>query len=68
ELELTFNLGVGMVAVVPAARAADALALLSARGVPAWEMGRLQASGADDPSAPTTELVANYAGIASTWC
>jgi phosphoribosylformylglycinamidine cyclo-ligase len=68
ELELTFNLGVGMIAVVPAERAGDALALLTGRGVPAWEIGRLEAANADDPSAPATDLVGNYAGIASTWC
>jgi phosphoribosylformylglycinamidine cyclo-ligase len=68
ELELTFNLGVGMIAVVPAERAGDALALLSGREVPAWEIGRLRASDADDPSAAGTDLVGNYAGIASTWC
>jgi phosphoribosylformylglycinamidine cyclo-ligase len=67
ELELTFNLGVGMIAVVPVERAADAVALLSGRGVPAWEIGRLVAAHADDPSAPTTDLIANYAGMASTW-
>jgi phosphoribosylformylglycinamidine cyclo-ligase len=43
ELEPAFNLGVGMVAVLPEARATDALELLAARGVPAWPMGTVQA-------------------------
>jgi phosphoribosylformylglycinamidine cyclo-ligase len=42
ELELTFNLGVGMVAVIPAERAQDSLALADARGVPAWPIGELR--------------------------
>ena len=65
ELELTFNLGVGMVAVVPADRAAHALALLAERGVPAWELGRVL-EGA--PGAPDgVELAGEYGGAAATW-
>jgi phosphoribosylformylglycinamidine cyclo-ligase len=62
ELELTFNLGVGMVAVVPAERAADALALLAQRGVPAWELGRVQAAREREVT-----LAGQYAGRAATW-
>lgn len=43
DLEPAFNLGVGMVAVVAAERADDALALLRARGVPAWTLGSVHA-------------------------
>jgi phosphoribosylformylglycinamidine cyclo-ligase len=43
DLEEALNLGVGMVAVVPPAREADALALLAARGVPAWTLGEVRA-------------------------
>jgi phosphoribosylformylglycinamidine cyclo-ligase len=39
EMERTFNLGVGMVAVVPAAVADRSVALLVERGVPAWVCG-----------------------------
>ena len=39
ELERTFNLGVGMIAVVPADRLDDALAVSAARGVQAWRVG-----------------------------
>ncbi len=41
QMELTFNLGVGMVAVVPAERLDDALAVAAARGVQAWPVGHL---------------------------
>jgi phosphoribosylformylglycinamidine cyclo-ligase len=67
ELELTFNLGIGMVAVLPAERVADALALLADRAVPAWEIGRV---GGAEPGASTAEsvrLVADYAGAGATW-
>jgi phosphoribosylaminoimidazole (AIR) synthetase len=51
-----------MVAVVPADRAPDALALLAGRGVPAWELGRLESAPAGG-----VELVADYGGAAATW-
>jgi phosphoribosylformylglycinamidine cyclo-ligase len=50
QMELTFNLGVGMVAVVPADRSADALALAQSRGLAAWELGGV----ADDAQSPYT--------------
>jgi phosphoribosylformylglycinamidine cyclo-ligase len=43
EMERTFNLGVGMVAVVPPAVADAALDLLRARGVDAWPCGQILA-------------------------
>jgi phosphoribosylformylglycinamidine cyclo-ligase len=42
EMERTFNLGVGMVAVVSAAAADQAMRLLAGRGVPAWLIGELR--------------------------
>ncbi len=42
ELERTFNMGIGMVAVLPADDADAALALLDERGVPAWACGRVR--------------------------
>ena len=39
QMELTFNLGVGMIAAMPPQRAAEALAILADRGVPAWTIG-----------------------------
>jgi phosphoribosylformylglycinamidine cyclo-ligase len=62
ELELTFNLGVGMIAVVPADRSAEALRLLAERDVPAWELGRIE-SGA----ARGVEMISRYAGAGATW-
>ncbi|WP_169952640.1 phosphoribosylformylglycinamidine cyclo-ligase [Microbispora sp. H11081] len=41
EMDKTFNLGVGMCAVVPAAEADKALALLTGRGLPAWVLGEI---------------------------
>jgi phosphoribosylformylglycinamidine cyclo-ligase len=65
ELERTFNLGVGMVAAVPVDLATEASALLTARNVPVWELGRVQP--AVSPSAPSVQLVSNYADGAATW-
>ena len=42
EVERTFNAGVGMVAVVPENDVDRALAVLTARHVPAWVAGRIQ--------------------------
>lgn len=46
QLELALNLGVGMIAVVPADRAEDALLLARTRAVPAWVAGRIDSDGA----------------------
>jgi phosphoribosylformylglycinamidine cyclo-ligase len=61
ELELTFNLGVGMIAVVPAARADDALALARGRGVSAWRLGEIREGGG------RVVLAGNYGGAAGSW-
>lgn len=42
ELRRTFNLGVGLCAVVPAAEAAAAIAALEGAGEVAWALGRVQ--------------------------
>jgi phosphoribosylformylglycinamidine cyclo-ligase len=54
EMEHTFNLGVGMVTVVAAEDVDRALAVLTARHVPAWILGEI--FSADDPNAPRTQL------------
>ncbi|HEU5001376.1 MAG TPA: phosphoribosylformylglycinamidine cyclo-ligase [Actinomycetota bacterium] len=41
EMYRTFNMGLGMLAVVPADQAGAALRLLEAAGRPAWEVGRI---------------------------
>ncbi|HJQ41708.1 MAG TPA: phosphoribosylformylglycinamidine cyclo-ligase [Jatrophihabitantaceae bacterium] len=61
EMELTFNLGVGMIAVLPQAAAAEALSLLADRGVPAWQLGSLT------DGIGTVRMTGRYAGSASGW-
>ncbi|OLT10917.1 phosphoribosylformylglycinamidine cyclo-ligase [Pseudonocardia sp. CNS-139] len=46
EMEKTFNMGVGMVAVLPADDVDRALAVLTARHVPAWVLGAVRRAGA----------------------
>jgi phosphoribosylformylglycinamidine cyclo-ligase len=67
QLELTFNLGVGMVAVVPADRADDALALCTARGVPAWRLGTITGSAESSKTPPVVSLTGHYQGVAAAW-
>jgi len=43
----TFNMGLGMVAVLPREAVKPALALLARRGVSAWEVGRVEASSGE---------------------
>jgi phosphoribosylformylglycinamidine cyclo-ligase len=47
EMERTFNMGVGMVALVPAADVDRALAVLLARHVPAWVAGQVTEGSGD---------------------
>jgi phosphoribosylformylglycinamidine cyclo-ligase len=55
EMERTFNMGVGMVAVVAAEEVDRALALLTARHVPAWACGQIVAGTGE------ARLVGSYA-------
>jgi phosphoribosylformylglycinamidine cyclo-ligase len=61
ELEKTLNMGVGMVAVVPAEQADAALRELAALGQQAWALGRIEA-GADPQAAGSAALTGVYAG------
>jgi phosphoribosylformylglycinamidine cyclo-ligase len=61
QMELTFNLGVGMIAVVPAERVDDAMAVAQSRGVPAWRLGEVRRGGG------TVTLTGDYDGPAATW-
>ncbi|MGW5051049.1 phosphoribosylformylglycinamidine cyclo-ligase [Actinokineospora sp. NPDC004072] len=51
EMERTFNLGVGMVAVVAPEDVDRSLAMLTARHVPAWVVGEVRPSAEDDARA-----------------
>ncbi len=50
EMEKTFNMGVGMVAVLPADDVDRALAVLTARHVPAWVLGEVRRAADPTPS------------------
>jgi phosphoribosylformylglycinamidine cyclo-ligase len=61
QLELTLNLGVGMVAIVPAGAGDAALRLLADRGVPAWRLGEItEGTG-------LVQLTGSYGGPAESW-
>ncbi|MBG9259112.1 phosphoribosylformylglycinamidine cyclo-ligase [Corynebacterium belfantii] len=49
EMEKTFNMGVGMVAVVAPKDRDRALAILTARHIDAWELGTVRATEDDEP-------------------
>jgi len=50
EMERTFNMGIGMVAIVPNERTDAALGMLQERGVPAWVCGVVRTRNPDDVS------------------
>ncbi len=50
EMYRTFNCGVGMVVVVPADRAEDAIAHLRAAGEEAWKLGEIVPSTHSEPT------------------
>ena len=50
EMEKAFNMGVGMVAILPTDDVDRALAVLTARHVPAWVLGEVRRSSGDLPS------------------
>ena len=58
ELEKTFNMGVGMVAIVGPEDVDRALAMLTARHVPAWVLGDVQP--ADDVDGPRAVLSGDH--------
>ena len=55
DLERTFNLGVGMVAVLPAEAVDAALARLAQRGSPGWVLGEVTASDIDTDQADVVQ-------------
>ncbi|MBN6035902.1 phosphoribosylformylglycinamidine cyclo-ligase [Amycolatopsis sp. 195334CR] len=58
EMEKTFNMGVGMVAVVGPEEVDRALAVLTARHVPAWVLGDVRP--AEDPDGPRAVLSGDH--------
>jgi phosphoribosylformylglycinamidine cyclo-ligase len=52
EMERTFNMGVGMVVVLPSDDVDRAMAVLTAKHVPSWVIGEVRASTDDDHAAP----------------
>jgi phosphoribosylformylglycinamidine cyclo-ligase len=52
ELYATFNMGLGMLAVVPPSDAPAAVRAAESCGIPAWEVGRVEAG----PGEPTAEV------------
>jgi phosphoribosylformylglycinamidine cyclo-ligase len=58
ELEKTFNMGVGMVAIVAPEDSDRALAMLTARHVPAWILGDVRP--AEDPNGPRAVLSGDH--------
>jgi phosphoribosylformylglycinamidine cyclo-ligase len=50
EMYRTFNMGLGMIAVVPTAHVPSAIKALGKLGVPAWEVGRVE-RGSGEPTA-----------------
>ena len=60
EMEKTFNMGIGMVAVVSGAERDRALAILAARHIEAWELGTVVDS--EDAAAPRVLLLDEYQG------
>jgi len=58
EMEKTFNMGVGMVAVVGSEDVDRALAVLTARHVPAWVLGEIRT--ADDDNSPRAVLSGDH--------
>ncbi|GAB3578105.1 phosphoribosylformylglycinamidine cyclo-ligase [Amycolatopsis endophytica] len=58
EMEKTFNMGVGMVAVVGSEDVDRALAVLTARHVPAWVLGEIRTT--EDDGAPRAVLSGDH--------
>jgi phosphoribosylformylglycinamidine cyclo-ligase len=67
ELERTFNLGVGMIAIVAADRSEDALAVLAARTMPAWQLGEVRPGKGSAAGSGVVRMAGNYARDAAIW-
>ncbi|UFU05989.1 phosphoribosylformylglycinamidine cyclo-ligase [Ruania halotolerans] len=63
DLQNTLNLGVGMVAVLPAEGVEAARRLCAERGVPAWELGVVRSAEDIDRSGDLGEIVSGTKGV-----
>jgi phosphoribosylformylglycinamidine cyclo-ligase len=64
DLEGTLNLGVGFVAVLPAAQADAAVRASQARGIPAWVLGEVSIDiTPESPGTPETDTVRGAKGV-----
>jgi phosphoribosylformylglycinamidine cyclo-ligase len=59
EMERTFNMGVGMAAVIAPEDVDRTLAVLTARHVPSWVLGEIRPIG-DDPDAARADLTGDH--------
>ena len=64
DLELAFNLGVGMLVVVAHEHAQTALDIAAGRDLPAWPMGSIASA---EPGTPQVQLAGTYQGAAGAW-
>jgi phosphoribosylformylglycinamidine cyclo-ligase len=64
EMELAFNLGVGMVVVVAPHHVAEVLDIAAGRDLPAWPLGSIEPAA---PGSPQVQLVGSYRGVAGAW-
>lgn len=73
DMEQTFNMGVGMIAIVPAEKAASVVETSEAAGVAAWELGEVGSGEAPEGATVTrgtkgvdggaVAMVGTYAGV-----
>jgi phosphoribosylformylglycinamidine cyclo-ligase len=64
DVERTFNVGVGMVAVVAAATADAAVRVLTGAGVPAWVIGDVRADDGNPPPGAADGVARGTKGVA----
>jgi phosphoribosylformylglycinamidine cyclo-ligase len=64
ELEVAFNLGVGMVVVAAHDHAQMALDIAAGRDLPAWPVGSIATA---EPGTPQVQLAGTYQGAAGAW-
>jgi phosphoribosylformylglycinamidine cyclo-ligase len=56
EMARTFNMGLGLCVIVPAAEVKKTIDLARAHGFDAWDVGRIEASSESEPDAVVENL------------